>query len=65
MKEIGEANERGDTQCPNRCRRINKVEMVSASFSCLDQLITIKIQTSYFVAMKAGSQIHKEKKRDL
>lgn len=36
--------------------------MVSAS-SCLDQLITIKIQTSYFVAMKAGSQIHKEKKK--
>lgn len=36
--------------------------MVSASSSCLDQLITIKIQTSYFVAMKAGSQIYKEKK---
>lgn len=36
--------------------------MVSASSSCLDQLITIKIQTSYFVAMKAGSQICKEKK---
>lgn len=62
MKEIGEANEWGDTWGPQRGKGINKVDMVSASSSRLDRLITIKTQTSHFMDMEVGSQIYMEKK---